>query len=372
MQDPVGIAKQALELKQDPLKLLSLQASAPFTAESPVSDVRRAYMRLAQLIHPDKLSAVFSQATEAFQALVQAFDAFANRELTAPPKPTRTRQPKPKPAAPVGTAKLGKADAPKRARAVRAKDVSSSEPSSSDSDEEVAAAALPNYAPRKQRSNDGCFITPMGCPNCQTPWVPDTPKAYTLVMAYGVKVHCETCLLHYGWATALHCCPRCKKQVDYDPENYNKQVVCGHCRGAFGYRHFPVDDRVLGELAAKREREGAEAAARSEREDRMARRGRAHGASDDLDMKVGECLVEDRCPNCRKAVKSKHRDHVIACLASGQKPPPKARPVTIIGEGRAKPARRKATKAPAAKLATKKTPARRRRRSSSDDDTSSD
>ena len=192
-------------------------------------------------------------------------------------------------------------------------------------------------------------MTPMACPNCKTFWQPDTPKQYTLVMAHNAKVHCETCVLAYGWATAHHYCPLCRKPAEFDREQYDHGGHCTHCRRDFQYARHSIDERVLAELAGKRAQQESEDEARKAREQRLARRGGGEG-SQDVDLLVGECMVEERCPLCRKTVKSKHRDHVLNCIKAGVVPPPPP-PTVVEGEGR----RGRPNPKPAARAPVKKT-----------------
>jgi curved DNA-binding protein CbpA len=368
------LVTRILEMRDAPLAVLSAQLppEQAFVPTSSLSDVRRAYMRLALVVHPDKQPATNrAAATDAFQVLVKSFDAFANGEVatmptsrpapaSAVPKSKKTRSaaaetseteaaPSEDEEAASGSGTATRAHAVK-APATRqpAKQRESKKDEGADSKAQSVRSLFPNFAPVKERSNDGCFQTPIACPNCSTTWQPDTPKHFTLVMAYNHKIYCETCLLHYGWATANHFCPHCKRQVDYEPGNYNRKMHCGHCKKAYGYRHVVIDDRVLMELALKKQQEIEAEAARRDREERLARRTRGGGAAaakqDDVDLKVGECMVEERCPLCRKAVKSKHRQHVLACIAAGVQPAA-SKGVTIVGEGGRKPPAKRAKKA---------------------------
>lgn len=364
------------------LSVLSVGSEAPVTLETPVPLVKRCYMKLAALIHPDKIGRAFPAATEAFQSLVRAYDQFANGELAKAVAEAdkakgkkRSKKDGPKPlkqpaaastkaveqaATPSEAAVASEAAPSKKAPARTSKPkpaaASDSDDDDNSSDEEGGGTGVERYMPkcmadcnREESKGQTVYFTPVACPNCSTPWVPDTPKLYTLVMAYNHKSHCETCLLEYGWATAQHFCPCCKRQVDYDPRNYNRQVKCGHCARMYGYAAVPIDRKILLELAARRKLEAEAEATRRDREARMARRG--GGDDDDFELKVGECMVEERCPLCRKTVRAKHRAHVEECVRKGVRPPP-SRPTVVEGAPKRAPSKKK--KKPAASGSRKK------------------
>ena len=114
----VGLAKQVLALGEggDAAGVLSL-LGAPITRQSSFGAMRKAYLNLARVIHPDKIARHFDGATRAFQALVRSFD-----EITAP-EPTK--------AASSGSTPKGKT---------------------------------------LSRSNTGCFHTKVSCPRCDSVW----------------------------------------------------------------------------------------------------------------------------------------------------------------------------------------------------------
>ena len=77
----VAVAKQALELGEagDYEAVLGL-AGAPISKETGFAALRRAYLNLSRLVHPDKLSRHCDFATRAFQEVVRAFDTLSNPE----------------------------------------------------------------------------------------------------------------------------------------------------------------------------------------------------------------------------------------------------------------------------------------------------
>lgn len=74
--------------------------------------------------------------------------------------------------------------------------------------------------------------------------------AYNFFMR-GVKSYtCGRCALTFGAYAAIHYCPHCNKQAEYDPASFHDKVTCGSCARSYGFVQFPCTD--------KREREGAE------------------------------------------------------------------------------------------------------------------
>ncbi|KEG06268.1 hypothetical protein DQ04_14901000, partial [Trypanosoma grayi] len=78
--DAVAVAQSILNCEGDAaLEVLSLAPGLPpVVADTPVAEARRNYMRLAGLVHPDKMKGRFERATEAFQRLVHAFELIAD------------------------------------------------------------------------------------------------------------------------------------------------------------------------------------------------------------------------------------------------------------------------------------------------------
>ena len=188
-------------------------------------------------------------------------------------------------------------------------------------------------------------------------WQPDSPKFYTLLLAFQAKVFCHACLLEFGLAAATHYCQGCRRPFDYTPDMYCRGRHCTHCKAQYEFPYYQI---MPHDVAAVRQREfdklraEAEAAARHAR--LQARSGGGGGASggpggvseEELLLKVGECMVNEECPICGKAVGRGHRAHVEKCLANPP-PPRKKRQTVILGEAaewrkEAAAARRKAPK----------------------------
>jgi hypothetical protein len=259
-----------------------------------------------------------------------------------------------------------------------------------------AAAILPQStrAPRAgkellQRQRSGDEATPctkcsvIQCPRCSTTWEPDEKRHYSLLMGYGLKVHCQLCLFVFGCATAIHRCPFCPKTFEYDVSLYDVPMKCGGCKRTYHFPYFPVTQDMVDNIRASEREEEAKRRQQDERAERAAARSRTAADTEDeklLEL-IGRCAVEEQCPICQKSVTRKHRDHVTECLKN---PPPakKAKQVRKFlvddvsddSDGGKKRSRRTpaasksklaSKKKPAAPAATKKRP---RRKASSDSD----
>lgn len=128
--DPVAVARKILELSEydDYEGILNIAANHPdqyITKQSTSSQMRKAYLKLSLLVHPDKLSKLFDQATKAFQALVKAFDVLSSPDLTI--------------------------------------DVDTDGLRNQGKDKQKKTAAI-------SRSNEGCYRTRVCCPRCKQRW----------------------------------------------------------------------------------------------------------------------------------------------------------------------------------------------------------
>ncbi|KAG5476551.1 hypothetical protein LSCM1_04266 [Leishmania martiniquensis] len=363
--EAVQLAKRVLAADGQPFAILSLaQGFAPVTAETPVREARRSYMRLAGAIHPDRLQGSFDKATEAFQCLVRAFECFADPKLRKQAAAAAQRQrkaeaarPPSDKAGPSGSRELKKkrekakpksnaAPALKKQRRPPGSkeeedagaDLSSGEDretedgasESSATDEEAweqwaAAKKEPevssNRTPIGHPRVGGLYQpTTVGCPRCRSLWEPDSRPQYSLFMGHWCKkVHCQLCLFQFGCATALHGCPHCSTPFDYDVSMYDAVQTCQRCRKQFGFPYYPVSQHLIDLLALEEWRE------RMDREKANAREARArarHGGGSDeaiaaeekRQLLLGTCIMEEECPLCHQRVKSKHRAHVEACM----------------------------------------------------------
>ena len=79
--DAVDVAKKVLELAElmDWEGILSVLGTEQITKSTPTAAMRKQYMKISLLIHPDKLTSRFSDATKAFQV------SSHSRHVSAPP-----------------------------------------------------------------------------------------------------------------------------------------------------------------------------------------------------------------------------------------------------------------------------------------------
>lgn len=354
MVDGSALAREVLKLQDDPYAVLSRNPlGIKVTAETPIAEGRRAYMRLAAVIHPDRLPG-FDKATEAFQVLVKSFETFANPPIDTQPKPARRRQAKerkpkseklskavlpdgdsalllgaPKPFSKPKPTPKGKFSVPSARE--RKEDEEEDETASSDESPEDDGSSDYDFSHERvsvsldkqienelarPRSNEGCFRTPVACPKCRTPWQPDDNKQYSLFMRFAARVFCSTCLFQFGCVTGLHYCPHCKRPVDYDNSMYHKKCTCPHCRKDYGFMYYKLQPQLVLAIRAQAAEEEKAEKKRREREQRT-RHGR-QGVDEEEERMItilGQCIVEEQCPLCHQQVKSKHRAHVTECLA---------------------------------------------------------
>ena len=139
--------------------------------KSPLNSLRKAYLKLSMIIHPDKLTQYkFEDATKAFQALVGAFES-----LTRPDVPVD--------------------------------------------------GGVDSKAKKISRSNAGCVVTTVKCPRCKVAWGAKTdgnPDYFYNFMMTGLKSYtCSTCLFEFGCMAAIHCCVFCKHEFEYSPGDPN-------------------------------------------------------------------------------------------------------------------------------------------------------
>lgn len=93
--DAIAVAKKVLELGSyddfESILNIAIPKGRPLiTALSPVSQMRKAYLKLSLLIHPDKLGSSFPEAKTAFQSLVRAFESLSSPTVE-PDTETKTK-----------------------------------------------------------------------------------------------------------------------------------------------------------------------------------------------------------------------------------------------------------------------------------------
>lgn len=349
----------------DPFSVLNLAPQLPpVTIETAVGDARRNYMRLAALVHPDKFTGkaeLQHMATEAFQILVRVFERIANPDFrqAQAAKATNERKraqrverkrPVVSPAAANASGSALPTEKASRKKATTKEDSSDDDASSDDSDEEVDTAPprRPNrevMARSRPASSAVKYVrTIVKCPRCATSWMPDDNKQYSLFMGYGLRIHCQLCLLLYGCAAATHCCVSCDRSFDYDTSMYDGVIKCANskCAKSFGLAYYPVTGELVNRIREEEEAEAAKRQLAAEREARArARVGgdakpsvAAHaGVSEDKMLEyIGSCVVSEQCPLCFKTVKSKHRAHVEECVKNPPAPKKQRRVINFIDD----------------------------------------
>lgn len=195
----VQVIKRILELDEldehaSILNIAIKPGDSSITSQTPTGLIRKAYLKLSVMIHPDRCK--HSDATKAFQALVKAFDRVSSPAVYA--------------------------------------------------DDESSGGNGGSNMKTLARSNQGCKRTRLCCPRCEEPWserkMEGNPEYYYNFMMMGLKqFHCSTCLCLFGCMSAIHLCPFCKRQFEYSPSDYHRQIVCGHgdCNGKpFGFYMF--------------------------------------------------------------------------------------------------------------------------------------
>eukprot|EP00331_Platyophrya_macrostoma_P027377 CAMPEP_0176438062 /NCGR_PEP_ID=MMETSP0127-20121128/19042_1 /TAXON_ID=938130 /ORGANISM="Platyophrya macrostoma, Strain WH" /LENGTH=402 /DNA_ID=CAMNT_0017821905 /DNA_START=43 /DNA_END=1251 /DNA_ORIENTATION=+ len=326
----------------EPLAVLNVAPGLPpITMETPISEARRNYMRLAAMIHPDKFTgrpALVAEATDAFQLLVRAFEKIASPAFRSVvvSKPCVAAQSAGARGRPQRRRLEQEPVATRRTRRVSSEDEdtnSDSESSSSSGNEKENDAVVVSKKSLSLRGRTGKEVlvrpqrqslsttvedkrTVVKCPRCVTCWQPDEPRQYSLFMGYGLKVHCQLCLFVFGCATAVHGCPHCGKPFDYDISMYDDAIRCVSCKKSFRCPYYPVLAEMVDTI---RNAEASEAATQQQHSER-AERAAARHRNDDDDQKmlelIGKCVVEEECPLCNKRVTRGHRSHVEACAKS--------------------------------------------------------
>ena len=191
--DAVAIARRILSLAEDDNfeEILNCAGEAQIDRHTPITTMRKAYLKLSVLIHPDKLGRLFDRATQAFQALVKAFEYLSTPDIMEDEGP--------------------RVDSSAR-----------------------QTAKKPQFL---VRSNEGCYRTKVCCPRCKEPWSEGTLDGnpayfYNFLMTGLQQFTCSTCLFEFGCVTAIHMCPFCDECFEYSPKARKYiaiYVICGTC-----------------------------------------------------------------------------------------------------------------------------------------------
>lgn len=256
-----GISARVLQLNEedDFLGILNL-GGTDVTVSSSVSVLRKAYLKLSLVLHPDKNQGD-PKSTIVFQALVNAYERISQPELV--------------------------------------EDASSNSKGSKTKKHTTIA-----------RSNEGCKRTRVRCPRCKSPWsetsVEGNPDYFYNFMMTGLRsFNCATCLFEFGCMTALHDCPFCQKSFEYHPKDFHRKITCGRdgscSKKTFGFRMFHCSDRVMTNLKidvrSKREKRAMITEQKKRRAESARRRNRGADptTNDESTFLLG---LANECPRC--------------------------------------------------------------------------
>jgi len=274
------LSDKVLQLAEedDFLGILNL-GGADVASSSSVSVLRKAYLKLSLVLHPDK-NRDSPDATKVFQALVNAFERISQPELVEEVE--------------------GKKKGEKKAAAI-------------------------------SRSNTGCKRTRVCCPRCKNPWsessLEGNPDYYYNFMMTGIKsFNCATCLLEFGCMTALHHCPFCKHSFEYHPSDYHRKITCGDkkCDREFGFHMYHCSDRVIKNMKIEVKRVREDRSKITEQKKRRAESfRRRHRGEDNADAETAFLIgLANECPRCgiplADLTDEDEIDHLRNCNDSGK------------------------------------------------------
>lgn len=100
MTDGIAVAQRILDLAESDdfegiLSLGILANAAKLSRKSSPAELKRAYLKLSLIIHPDRLQTNKPLATKAFQALVKSYEFLSSPDIT-PDKPEQSTKGKKK------------------------------------------------------------------------------------------------------------------------------------------------------------------------------------------------------------------------------------------------------------------------------------
>lgn len=225
-------------------------------------DLRKAYLLLSTKVHPDKNPGI-KEAVQAFQVVLSSYERLANPEKFE-----------------------------------------------EDDDADVEPTGKRRKMERFTRSNAGCFKTKIKCPQCNQTWggadLGLEDAAYNFFMMAIKQYICGRCSCEFGCMTAHHYCPRCNKEMDYDPDDYHRKITCGNknCNKEFGFWMFKVSERREKEVRAEAKQRQEDFMKRiAQKNRRTARAGKRVVKGDkNTEQRLQEQLfiirLRDTCPRC--------------------------------------------------------------------------
>ena len=247
------------------------------------AELRKAYLMLSSKVHPDKNPGSLS-SKKAFQAVSEAFERLANPEKFE-----------------------------------------------DDEEDDGKPAKKRQKTERFTRGNSGCFLTKVKCPRCRDNWSPSDlgleDSAYNFLML-GIKQYiCGGCFLKFGCMTALHFCPHCNRNFEYDPDDYHRKITCDNskCNKEFGFMMYKVSERREKEIRREVKEENEALAKKRAQMKRRAERADKRVCTLPNEERVQEqlflLLLRDSCPRCgfeldkdkRKMEMEAAREHLNNC-----------------------------------------------------------
>jgi len=248
------------------------------TLSSSVAVLRKAYLKLSLMLHPDK-NKNYPEATKVFQALVNAYERISQPDIV----------------------------------------------------EEVVVKKGAKKVVSISRSNAGCFRTSVKCPRCKNPWseskMEGNPEYFYNFLMTGIKSFtCSTCLLEFGCMTAIHVCPFCKHSFEYHPTDFHRKITCGRekCCKQFGFYLFHCSDRALKNMKIEVQRLREKQMKSTEQKRRRAESFRRRcGDCDEANAEAAFLMgLTNECPRCGISLadmeESDEIDHLRNCNDGNQ------------------------------------------------------
>jgi len=276
------LMKVILDNEGDFVFILSLSGRI-VKSNSSKAELRKAYLLLSAKVHPDK-NPGSQESKKAFQAVSESFERLAN--------PDKFEE---------------------------------------DDEDDSQPAKKRQKTERFTRGNSGCFQTKIKCPRCKNVWNTNDlgleDASYNFFMM-GIKQYiCGGCFLKFGCMTALHYCPHCRKQFEYDPDDYHRKISCGNekCSKEFGFMMFKVSEKREKEVRREVKEENESVSKKRVQMRRRAERADKRVGTLTNEERVQEqlylLLLRDTCPRCghevdrskRKMEMEDAKEHLNSC-----------------------------------------------------------